>query len=151
MKRILLGSIIGCVATLPMTVVLILLQRQLPLWERFAFPPFKVSMEASKIIGIKRAMGPAQRLGLTLAAHFGFGAAAGALYGLLADKLPRPPALWGALYGIFVWAASYFGWLPLTGLYRPPTQESPRRQAMMAAGHLVWGPIVGVLFDQLAE
>jgi len=42
--------------------------------------------------------------------------------------------------GTALWAAAYCGWLPLTGLYPPPTRL-PKRQvgAELIATHLVYG------------
>ena len=149
MVRLFAGGLAGFVATLPMTVVMVMGYRRLPVRDRFTWPPYKITIKASKGIGLSRRQGPRERLQLALAAHFGFGTAAGGLYGLLAEIIPLPSVVAGALYGVIVWAASYLGWLPLTGLYQPPSQESPRRQAVLLAAHLIWGPILGLLFDQL--
>ena len=63
------------------------------------------------------------RQGLAAAAHFAFGGTAGAVYGLLAPHLPLHPVLNGVAFGLGVWASSYLGWLPATGLYRSALDE----------------------------
>ena len=90
---------------------------------------------------------PQDRLALTVASHFGFGAAAGAVYSLLADALPLSGAPAGVLHGLAVWGVSYLGLLPATGLYRPPEREPVGRHAMMIAAHIVWGAALGMLYD----
>ena len=73
----------------------------------------------------------------TLANHFLFGAAAGALYYLLPERLRTPPASVG--YACLVWAASYFGWVPVFKFLAPASRHPARRNALMIAAHVVWG------------
>jgi putative membrane protein len=149
MKRLLAGGLAGFIATAPMTAFMVFLYKRLPVQERFTWPPYKVTMKASGRIGLRRRQGPLDRLRLALAAHFGFGTVAGVVYSLLAKAILLPPVLTGPLYGLVVWSTSYLGWLPLVKLYQPPTRESPRRQAVMIAAHLIWGATLGLLFEQL--
>jgi uncharacterized membrane protein YagU involved in acid resistance len=149
MNRVLIGCLAGFAATLPMTAAMLWLHRRLPAEERHPLPPHEVTQEASKAVGLDQHVDEEGRLGLTVAAHFAFGTAAGGVYGLLDERIPLPPALRGGAYGLAVWAVSYLGWLPAVGLFRPPAHEPPRRQALMAAAHLVWGPVLGVLVDRL--
>lgn len=62
----------------------------------------------------------------------------GGLYGLIA-----PSTRWASLaasvpYGLAVWAGNYLVLLPALGLHPPATRESPPRNALMIAAHLVW-------------
>ena len=86
-----------------------------------------------------------------MAAHIGYAVAAGAVYGTTAAGLKLPPALRGAGYGLALWAASYLGWLPATGLYRPATREPLARNALIIAAHLLWGATLGLVDQQLAD
>ncbi len=149
MNRVLVGCLAGFAATLPMTAAMVWLHRRLPAEERDPLPPQEITQEASKDVGLDQHMDREGRLGLTMAAHFAFGTTAGGVYGLLNEKMPLPPALRGATYGLAVWAVNYLGLLPAIGLYRPPSHEPPRRKALMMAAHLVWGPVLGVLLDRL--
>lgn len=89
--------------------------------------------------------------GATLVSHFGYGAAMGALYGLLAMKIPLPSPIKGVLFGLVVWAGSYLGMLPLSGMSETGQREPGRRNLMMIAAHVVWGSTMGVVAEVLAE
>ena len=82
---------------------------------------------------------------LTGVSHFGYGAAAGGVYGLVRDRLPGGPLVGGVSFGLALWAASYFGWLPAAGLFPPPTREPGRRVGLMIAAHVVWGAATGIV------
>lgn len=149
MKRVLMGCLAGFAATVPMTAAMVWLHRRLPHEERYPLPPQEITEEASKGVGLDQHTDAEGQLGLALASHFAFGTAAGGMYGLLDEKIPLPPALRGATYGLAVWAVNYLGLLPAAGLYRSPAQEPRRRKALMITAHLVWGPVLGVLLDRL--
>jgi uncharacterized membrane protein YagU involved in acid resistance len=73
--------------------------------------------------------------------HFGYGTASGVAYALAQKAFDRErPLLLGPLFGMLLWAIGYCGWLPLLGIYPPPTQL-PKRKVMaeIMATHLVYG------------
>lgn len=82
----------------------------------------------------------------TLAAHFGDGAATGALYALVG---PRSGVLPGAAYGVLVWAVSYFAIMPGLRILRPAHQHPLRRNGLMIAAHLVWGSTMALTLREL--
>jgi hypothetical protein len=85
---------------------------------------------------------------LGTAAHFGFGAASGALFGLVVgDRRPRVPA--GVVYGLAIWAASYQGWVPRMQIMPPISHDRPRRQAVMAGAHVVYGAALVLALNRL--
>jgi hypothetical protein len=88
--------------------------------------------------------GPATVL-VTGAAHLGFGAAAGALYGAL---VPRSSVPRGAAFGLAVWATSYAGWIPALGLLPPPHKDRPGRARTISSAHIVYGAALGALLDR---
>ena len=90
--------------------------------------------------------GEASRRRITLAAHFGFGAAAAALFAVLFRT--RNPAA-GAAYGVAVWTASYLGWIPAFRILRPATGHPARRNALMIGVHIVWGAGVAAALQGL--
>lgn len=145
------GALAGFVATVPMTVAMELMRRQLPASERYPLPPREITMEVAEEAGVKEQMNEPERIGATLVAHFGYGAAVGALYAPLARKSSLPPALEGAAYGLAVWAGSYLGLLPAMNILRPATEHPPRRTALMITAHLIWGAVAGVLIDSLEK
>ena len=80
----------------------------------------------------------------TFAAHFGFGALAGAGYALLPRGRPG-----GVLYGLCVWAASYLGWLPALGILKPASRHPLKRNLLMLAVHVVWGAVLAASLHEL--
>lgn len=70
-------------------------------------------------------------------AHWGYGAAGGAAFGLLPDELRR--AAWaGPAYGLVVWLGFELGIAPLLGLKQAKRARLVERMAL-AADHLLYG------------
>ena len=140
----------GIVATGPMTVAMILLHRRLPLSERYPLPPREITMKLARKTGVDAELDAPARSALTMVSHFAYGAAAGALYTTALngrhDPLPK-----GLLFGLFVWTASYLGWLPAAGILSPATEHPARRNGLMIAAHAVWGVVLGAFVSLLAE
>jgi Rieske Fe-S protein len=89
----------------------------------------------------------------TLAAHFGFGMAGGALFGL-AHRRSRGWAastLLGAGFAMAVWSASYLGWVPALGLMQPAHRDRPGRPWSMVLAHLVFGSVLGSFVEGMAR
>ncbi len=137
--RLMLGGIAGFVATLPMTMAMRALHRRLPARERYPAPP-------RELIDSATALPDQPARDVTLAAHYAYGAACGAL---VAAVLPRPGVASGAAAGVAVWAGSYLGWIPASGLLKPATDHPDRRNGMMIAAHLVWGAATALALRQL--
>jgi hypothetical protein len=143
--RLLLGGIAGFVATLPMTATVRAIHRRLPERERYPATPRELIDSTAGAVDAELSEGGARDL--TLAAHYAYGAAVGAL---IAAAAPRPPGLpVGAAAGAAVWAASYLGWIPAAGLLKPATEHPARRNAMMIAAHLVWGTALAATLREL--
>ena len=128
-SRLVIGAIAGFVGTMAMTSAMRRLHRRLPEEERYPLTPREIIDSAAAPPD-----GPAKDA--TLAAHFGYGAATGAL---IAAANPRIGPATGAMAGVAVWLASYMGWIPGVGLLKPANRHPPRRNAVMIAAHLVWG------------
>jgi uncharacterized membrane protein YagU involved in acid resistance len=143
--RVATGAAAGLAATVPMTAAMKLAQRALPPRQRHPLPPRRITLRALRKVGVRPHvhLDESQRHGLTLAAHFGYGTAAGAVFGLLAPRNTREAITAGVGYGLLVWAASYLGLMPALDLHPPATRESPGRNAMMIAAHVVWGASLG--------
>lgn len=108
-------------------------------------------MNALKSVGVKHKLDERERIGMTMLAHFGYGASVGGLFGLFAPRDPAKSLAAGIGYGLFVWAGSYLGLLPSLGLHRPATREPAERNALMILAHIVWGATLGVLAPTLAR
>lgn len=127
------GAAAGLLATVPMTVAMVIAHRLLPAHQRYPLPPRLITER-----WLDRDHSEPAIRAWTLLNHFGFGAVAGSLYsGLGLDK--RHPVITGPAFGVAVWAVSYLGWVPALRLMPPATRQPAERNAMMVAAHLVWG------------
>jgi hypothetical protein len=143
------GAGAGCAATAPMTAAMELMHRGLPWRERYPLPPSEIVSQLTEAIGLRKYVGRQEHIAITLASHFAYGTAAGALYGPLARIIPLPAALKGVIFGLLVWTLSYLGLLPGLGILRPATKHPPRRNALMIAAHILWGLVLGLLTERL--
>ncbi|KUP97556.1 hypothetical protein [Thermobifida cellulosilytica] len=84
----------------------------------------------------------------TTAAHWGFGSAAGAVFGLLTGGR-RPRVALGLAYGAAVWLVSYEGWVPKLTVQPPAHRDAPGRAATMAAAHLVYGGVLAAVLRRM--
>lgn len=73
--------------------------------------------------------------------HWGFGAAAGAFYGALAEFYPAVTGKEGANFGLTLMALTHGSALPAMSLSAPPDQQSEREQSSEAATHLIYGVV----------
>lgn len=146
MPDILAGAVSGLAATAPMTVAMEAMFPELPLLQRYPLPPRGITMNVADSLGIKQEMNESQRKALTLASHFGYGAAMGSMYAAVQRHLPGP--LGGAAFGLGVWAANYLAMLPAARLYPHAAHSPPERNLLMIAGHLIWGAALGALMDR---
>ncbi len=144
--RMLRGVLAGLVATAPMSLAMGAMKRLLPWRERYPLPPHQITADLAEKADAAEKMGPWARSVAAAVGHFSYGAAQGGLYGSIARRLPGPAVLKGVTFGLAVWAGSYLGLLPLTGIYRPATEYPARRNALMIAAHVVWGAGLGLLF-----
>ena len=140
----------GLLATLPMTAVMEAAYRVLPREEQYPLPPRQITDRLAEETGTAPHLDEGQRVVLTLASHFGYGAAAGAAYAPFGRWSPLPAPLTGAAYGVGVWAGSYLGWLPALGILRPATEAPRGRVALMVGAHVVWGAALGMVAQRLA-
>ena len=133
-SRLLIGGIAGFVGTLAMTSAMARGHRRLPREERYPLTPREIVDSATAKAGLELDNEAAKDA--TLAAHFLYGAACGAL---IAAADPRPSETKGAVAGVGVWLASYMGWIPGVGILKPATDHPLRRNLLMIGSHLVWG------------
>jgi hypothetical protein len=146
MKRVLRGATAGTLATAFMSIVM-LGAKQLGLMGDM--PPEKITARLLSRAGVRRSA--AQQDALATVLHFGFGAAAGAGFGVVAPGpvTIRVPA--GMAYGAAIWGVSYLGWVPALGIMAPAQRDRVDRQTAMLAGHLVFGATLGLLAGSQAK
>jgi len=149
-SRLLIGALAGATATVPMTAFLSAVHRVMPPQEQYPLPPREIVAELAEESGLRRTLTPDQEYAAAVLCHYGYGSAAGALYGALTPPGGSTPAR-GAAFGLALWAVSYLGWLPALGILRPATQHPPRRNALMIASHLVWGLALAALLRSSSD
>jgi uncharacterized membrane protein YagU involved in acid resistance len=146
MKRVLRGAAAGTLATGAMSMVMLGAKR---VGLMGGMPPEKITAKLLNRAGVRRSA--AQQDALATVLHFGFGAAAGAGFGVVAPRRVtiRVPA--GMAYGAAIWGVSYLGWVPALGIMAPAQRDRVDRQATMLAGHLVFGATLGLLAGSQAK
>ena len=85
----------------------------------------------------------------TIAAHWAFGSASGAAYGVVAGSLRRPRPQDGLPFGAAVWALGYIV-LPQAGLYKPIWEYDVETLAKDLSAHLAYGLSTATAFWLLA-
>lgn len=148
-----MGAVGGLLATAPMTAAMVAMHRHLPPGQRYPLPPNPVTRGVLRRLGWPRPpRGSAVDIATTLAAHFGFGALAGAGYPGWRRRMPRAaPLPAGIAYGLAVWGVSYLGWVPGFGLLSPATRHPRPRVALMLAAHVVWGAATAAVAEGLTD
>ena len=145
------GALAGMLGTLPMTIVMLILHRLLPNWQKYALPPEEITDDLAKRSDLRRRINKEQLLAATLISHFGYGSAMGILYSLLTRMIPLPPIVKGMLFGLVVWVGSYLGLLPALGISAWAGKEPLRRNLLMILAHLIWGSATGIIADVLEQ
>lgn len=150
MNRYVSGALSGFIATAPMTISMIAMHRRLPKRERYPLPPRQITMRVAEQAGVPtERLDEPERKGLSLAAHFAYGAAAGTGYAAFAKRNSSHPLLKGIGYGLAVWSGSYLGLIPATGLLSSATKQPARRNALMIGAHVIWGLTLAALHESL--
>lgn len=73
--------------------------------------------------------------------HWGFGAAAGAAYGALAEFYPAATAKEGASFGLVLMTLTHETVLPEMGLSAPAEEQTSREHTSEAATHVLYGVV----------
>ena len=139
-SRLVIGAVAGFAATMVMTAAMRRAHAKLPAKERYPLPPREI---------VDSALDPPRDASpdITIAAHFAYGAACGAL---IAAANPRISKSGGSLAGAAIWLTSYMGWLPALNILEPATRHPIRRNAAMLAAHLSWGWSTAQAIHELA-
>lgn len=121
-------------------------------------------------LGLVGNLSPKRRHALTLAAHFGYGIGAGALFGALrheeetaiaeSDQArrfrgdsdgPLTEAAVGAALGVLSWGAGWAGWLPVAGVHPAPWTQKTPRALLPVLDHAAYGAAWGLAFYALTH
>ncbi len=149
MNKVVAGTLAGLIATVPMSATMLLLHRLAPPETRHTpLPPETVTAHAAEDADVRDDLGEEGLRAATVAGHFAYGAAAGALYAPVARLTPRP-VVSGIGFGLALWGVGYLGWVPAVGLMPSATEQPVARNAVMIAAHAVWGATAGLLLERL--
>jgi Protein of unknown function (DUF1440) len=100
--------------------------------------PAQVGRKLARVVLRRELPGERARL-VTNVMHWSYGAAWGAGFGLLADRIPAVP--WrGVAFGLTVWSSDYVT-LPLAGVYQPIWKYDAKTLAKDASAHAVYGVV----------
>lgn len=149
--KFLKGAAAGFVATVPMSLSMLLGWKLLPRREKYPLPPRLITEELTERVGLEDRMSEGEMTGLTIFSHFAYGALFGSIYALFDNRIPMHSSLRGALAGIALWIASYLGWLPALGILQPATRHPWRRNLLMIIAHLIWGVTLGEVMRKFTE
>ncbi len=143
------GAVAGGVATTLMTIFMKASQ-----WTglyRDEIPPEKITKRALRFVGLGGRMNNASETALTGVAHWAFGMAGGAVFGVLHRflRLPISAPIHGLIFGLLVWFVSYMGWIPALRLLRHPKDQRRDQALMPVLAHVVYGASLGAAFDRL--
>lgn len=143
------GAAAGLAATVPMTMAMNAIHRRLPPHQQYDLPPEEITRELEETAGVDDDLTESEHDQITNLSHYAYGAAAGAIYGLLARDTPLKGPAGGIAFGLGVWAGSYLGWLPAMNMRASADREPAGRNGMMIAAHVVWGAAAGMTFSAL--
>src|SRR5947209_7823476 len=136
-RRMLRGGLSGFVATLVMTGVMYAGK-----WLGFLRtpPPQQITARAGHKANVPPEHVPKGAFDAAwLAAHFGYGASCGALFGLIVPLMPRRASASGLLYGGALWAISYLKLMPKLGLYPPERRLTIADRGYGCGARGLWG------------
>jgi len=156
------GAVAGAVGTAAMDTVRYLRYRRgggtdsLPEWEFPAIGSWEQAPDPGLVTKrlfegfTQREIGDRWAWLISTLAHWGYGSAWGAVYGIMAGSLRRPRAWHGLPFSAVVWASGYVV-LPEAGLYKPIWEYDSATLARDLTAHLAYGASIGVAFWLLAS
>lgn len=151
MNALFRGFWASTMATSSMTLALFEGFKKLPVGEKQPLPPAQLTESLVRKAGFAKNWSPEMQAEATMISHYGYGAAAGIAYALLAEKVPGNSLIKGGLFGLGVWAASYYGVIPSLKLSPSAEEMGKERNAMMALTHVVWGASLGYAENSLRK
>ena len=148
-RNLVKGAVAGFVATVPMSLSMLIGWTLLPRHEKYHLPPRLITEEITERLGIEDQASEGQLIAATVASHFGYGAFFGSVYASFDENLPIASSIKGVLFGLAVWMGSYLGWLPAMDILPSATKHPLRRNLVMILAHVVWGASLGKLLQRL--
>ena len=97
-----------------------------------------------------RALAEDEKATAGTAVHYGFGGSVGALYGGIAELVPRVTTGIGVPFGLAVWLGAHVMTVPALGLAEPPTRRPMAKEAPELVLHVVYGLVTELVRRLLA-
>lgn len=147
-----LGAVAGLLGGVVMKAVWEAEQRALlPEAERLGSP----TRDTIEVLARQRGaeLSEAQLSGASAVVFGGSMAVWGAIYGVVQSRLHPPDALHGLLLGGLLYAANFpkaTGVLPKLGVVAPPSEQSPRQNAVVLGAHAAFGLTTAAAFSALS-
>ncbi len=146
MQKVEAGIFGGLIATLFMTIWMLVANCFIPARQSKPLPPERITEELQIKAGVKPTLTKNQHKSLSLFNHFLYGS-------IIAIPLSFINAHFktrrlGSSYGLGVWLSNYLGILPNLKLYPPATEESKRMNFIMIVAHLIWGNTANLVIQQ---
>lgn len=145
MSSISKGAVAGAVATGAMTLHMLWAERTGRVDD---LAPEHITDAGLAAAGVRPSEG--EHAAATTLAHLGFGASAGALYGLVARRRAPNLAL-GVAYGLAIAVASYQGWVPALRILPPLSEASSGRRNEVLVSHVIYGATLAWVSGRLAD
>jgi putative membrane protein len=136
-RSVIKGLIAGVIAGLVATAAKTLAEKMYP--PRTHGEPEPSEMLAERVAG--HSLDHRTRTAASEAIHWGFGAAAGAAYGVLAEFYPAATAKQGATFGLALMTLTHETALPAMGLGAPVEEQAEREHTSEAATHVLYGVV----------
>lgn len=97
-------------------------------------------------LGLLEGWSPGARRALTVAAHLGYGAGLGAVFGALRRERggPADEAAVGSALGVLAWGFGWTALLPLAGVHRPPWKQRTPKVLLPIVDHAFFGAVWGL-------
>lgn len=135
--NLLKGAVAGLIGGIVATAVKTAAEKVYP--PRTHHEPEPTSVAVQKL-GASSAPSPQNKVA-SESLHWGFGALAGAAYGVVAEVYPQITAKNGVTFGMTLMAFTHEGTLPALGLSAEPKDQQPREQRSEMVTHVIYGVV----------
>lgn len=143
------GAWASIMATSSMTMTMFQIHKLLPQSQRSPLPPSILTEEVLEKINLDQNYSSELQEELTMFSHFGYGVLGGVTYAALCSESKMNPLAKGTIFGLAVFAGSYYGLIPGLNLRPTGKQMTAERNAMMLGAHVIWGGALGYAEKEL--
>lgn len=146
-KAIVIGLVVGLVASGVKTICELISPPRLP----GELSPLGKMIDYASVVATGEPMAESARKLTEPFVHFGFGAAAAAVYAVVSERFPILRAGCGSLFGVLFWVGVHEISLPLAGFSASPALMTFREQGNEFVSHIFFGVTVELVRRGLAR